>query len=175
MVSGQFIPPILSEDRLGLQARPLGYPMSGPPTLSDMPKRIRERTPFGQRLFDARTHAKLSQAQLASAAKISQGNVGELEWIADGSSAVVRLAVACGVRASWLADGEGDMVDPEAWPFPNVQRDLIRSLDETQVAVVEGAMINALSHILKASPKDVQAFTDAHGTTRKRTTKRRTA
>jgi transcriptional regulator with XRE-family HTH domain len=75
---------------------------------------MRERTPFGERLYQARTHAKLSQPQLSKLAGVSQGNIGELEWKGDGSMAVVRLAMACGVRAEWLAEGEGEMVDRQA-------------------------------------------------------------
>jgi transcriptional regulator with XRE-family HTH domain len=72
---------------------------------------MRERTPFGERLYKARTHAKLSQPQLSRLAGVSQGNIGELEWKGDGSMAVVRLAMACGVRPEWLAEGDGEMID----------------------------------------------------------------
>jgi transcriptional regulator with XRE-family HTH domain len=136
----------------------LGYPIGGEPTLTDM----RERTPFGERLYMARTHAKLSQTRLAELAGMSQGNLGELEWKADGSVAAVRLAMACGVRPEWLAEGEGEMVDRKAWPFTLVTRDEILDLTAAQLGVVEGAMLAALARMQSVNAEDLQAFSKAH-------------
>lgn len=108
---------------------------------------MKERTPFGERLHQARTHAKLTQTQLAKAAGVAQGTLGELEWRYDGSAAVVRLAMACGVRPEWLAEGEGHMVDPAAWPFELVTLAEILALTDKQRGIVEGAMLNALEKI----------------------------
>lgn len=119
---------------------------------------MKERTPFGERLFTARTHAKLSQVALAKAAGISQGNLGELEWTGDGSMAVVRLARACGVRAEWLAEDDGEMVDAFTWPFALITRDDILALDENQLGIVEGAMLNALQRIHSPNPEDLKAL-----------------
>jgi hypothetical protein len=57
------------------------------------------------------------EGKLAKAAGVSQGNLGELEWDGESSMAVVRLATACGVRAEWLAEGVGEMVEATEWPF----------------------------------------------------------
>lgn len=146
MVSIQFIPPIISADRLVVKPHPLGSPMSGRITLSGMGQ-PKERTPFGDRLFRARTHAKLTQTQLAKAASISQGNLGELEWTGDGSSATVRLAKACGVRPEWLAEGEGDMLDASAWPFKRVPLTKVSVLESDDLSYVEGALAKALSDL----------------------------
>lgn len=82
----------------------------------------KERTPFGQRLYDARKHAKLTQHQLAKKAGISQSTLGELEWKGEGSSKTAQMAMACGVRSEWLATGAGTMVDEEKRLFPEVAK-----------------------------------------------------
>lgn len=73
--------------------------------------RTTQRTPFGQRLSQARRHAKLTQQQLAKKAGLSQGTVSELETIAHGSSHVNTLASICGVNAMWLESNTGDMLE----------------------------------------------------------------
>jgi transcriptional regulator with XRE-family HTH domain len=78
--------------------------------------RQRERTAFGQRLYDARKNAKLTQVKLAKAAGMSQGNLAELEWEGQGSSYTPMLAAACGVSAEWLAGATDVSADPD-WPF----------------------------------------------------------
>lgn len=169
MSSAQFMAASISADRLGAQLDSLGFPISGSPTLRDMKK----RTPFGERLFAARTHAKLTQAQLSKAAGISQGTLGELEWVGDGSSATVRLAMACGVRPEWLAEDEGDMLDPRAWPFSLVTEEEILSLDDHQRGIVEGALLSALERIHSPNQQDLQRFRDAHVVPQRRAQKRR--
>lgn len=68
---------------------------------------------YGERLKLARTHAKLSQAELADRAKVgSQVNVSKLERSeAEGSEFTVQYAMACGVRPEWLAMESGEMID----------------------------------------------------------------
>jgi transcriptional regulator with XRE-family HTH domain len=78
--------------------------------------RPRERTPFGQRLYDARKKAKLTQVKLAKAAGMAQGTLAELEWDGQGSSYTPMLAAACGVSAEWLAGAAESSADPD-WPF----------------------------------------------------------
>lgn len=73
--------------------------------------RTKERTAYGDRVFKARTKAGLTQPQLAKAAGMSQGTLGELEWYADSSRYTAQIARACGVRAEWLATGMGPMLD----------------------------------------------------------------
>lgn len=145
--------------------------MSGRNTLPDM----RTRTPFGERLYLARTYAKLSQTQLCKLAGVSQGNLGELEWNGDGSMAAVRLAVACGVRPEWLAEGIGDMVDADAWPFELVTRDEILALEPRHLQMVEGAMLATLERIHSPNTEDVEAFAHAHTSKSRKSVRRKAA
>lgn len=71
------------------------------------PMRIKERTEFGARLFEARTDARLSQAELAKRVGMSQNNLSYLEQHGTGSPKIASLARECGVRLLWLERGEG--------------------------------------------------------------------
>jgi transcriptional regulator with XRE-family HTH domain len=173
MVSTQFIPASLSDNRVFGQAVLLGQPMGGSFTLPGM--RDASRTEFGQRLVDARKHAKLTQEQVASAAGMSQGTLGELEKDGHGSTYTVKIAMICGVRPEWLAEGEGEMVDVFAWPFQRIDRDRILCLDETDLAVVEGAIITALGHTKAPSTEALKRLAAQHKATRKRPPGRRAA
>lgn len=82
-----------------------------PATLLAM--RTKERTEFGERLFTARTHAKLSQEVLAKRTGMTQNNLSHLELHGQGTPKVAELAMACGVRIAWLAKGDGPMVGAE--------------------------------------------------------------
>lgn len=67
---------------------------------------------YGQRLKTAREYAKLTQAQLAELAGITQPNVSQLEnGEGDGSFYTAQFAEACGVNALWLATEKGEMVN----------------------------------------------------------------
>lgn len=70
---------------------------------------------YGERLRKARhDHAKLTQQQLADKIKnvCTQENISKLERSdANGSEFTAQFAEACGVRAMWLAEEKGDMVD----------------------------------------------------------------
>lgn len=65
---------------------------------------------FAERLKRARRHAKLSQAELAAACCLRQSTISELETNGEGSAQSVCLARVCGVSATWLAEGIGDMI-----------------------------------------------------------------
>lgn len=108
---------IISADRFSFN----GLPIDGRATLADVAKRERERTPFGQRIYEARKHAGLTQTQLANACGLAQSTLGELEVKGDSSMRTVQIAEACGVRAQWLADGSGPMVDVRRLP-PEVEQ-----------------------------------------------------
>lgn len=73
--------------------------------------RQKERTPFGERLHQARKAAKLTQPQLAKAAGMAQSTLAELEYIGNGSSFTAQLAEKLKVRPEWLANGSGPMKD----------------------------------------------------------------
>lgn len=68
---------------------------------------------YGERLKAARSHAGLSQAELAARAEVgTQENISKLErFDAEGSEFTVHYALACGVRPAWLAMEEGEMID----------------------------------------------------------------
>lgn len=68
------------------------------------------RTPFGQRLFLARTYAKLGQKELCNAVGMSQSNYSKLEREGVGSTYTTKIARVCKVSADWLADGIGTML-----------------------------------------------------------------
>lgn len=72
-----------------------------------MAKREIERTPFGQRLFDARTQAGLKQVPAAEKIGIGQSALAELEKKGLGSSYTIVMARVYGCDAHWLATGEG--------------------------------------------------------------------
>lgn len=69
---------------------------------------------YGERLRTARTHAKLTQQQLADKINnvCTQENISKLERSdATGSEFTAQFAEACGVGSMWLAAEQGDMVD----------------------------------------------------------------
>jgi transcriptional regulator with XRE-family HTH domain len=65
----------------------------------------RERTPFGQRMLDAREKAGLTQMDVRKALGLSQGTLSGLEHTANGSSHVVRFAELYKCDANWLSTG----------------------------------------------------------------------
>lgn len=66
---------------------------------------------FGERLRQARKHAKLSQVKLGQLVGIAQGSLSELEKVGLSSTYTVQIAQACRVSPTWLATGEGDMLE----------------------------------------------------------------
>ena len=67
---------------------------------------------YGDRLKEARRHAKLNQEQLATAVGIKQPSVSYLEDIAnnaEGSEHTARFARVCKVSVDWLSDEIGEM------------------------------------------------------------------
>lgn len=83
---------------------------------------------FAERLKTARKHAGLSQAALGEAVGLKQMQISKLE---DGSRKssrkTVELAIACGVRPEWLANGELPMAaaNPKAPPTRSVEYELV--------------------------------------------------
>jgi transcriptional regulator with XRE-family HTH domain len=67
----------------------------------------RDRTPFGQRMFDAREVAGLTQMQVRERLKVSQGTLSELERTAHSTRRLVDFAMLYQVNPRWLATGEG--------------------------------------------------------------------
>ena len=74
------------------------------------------RTEFGQRMYEARIAAGLSQVAVCKELGISQGTLSEAERLAYGSSHTVRFAALYNVSAHWLAIGTGPRVVAEPAP-----------------------------------------------------------
>ena len=72
--------------------------------------RVKDRSEYGERLYLARTHAKLSQTDLARRAGMAQSTLAGLEKSGQGSEKTATLAEICGVRVQWLERGEGPML-----------------------------------------------------------------
>lgn len=69
---------------------------------------------YGERLRAARIHANLTQQALADRINnvCTQENISKLERSdATGSEFTAQFAEACGVRAMWLAEEQGEMID----------------------------------------------------------------
>lgn len=66
---------------------------------------------IGDRVKRARKHAGLNQRDLAKAIGITQPSLSELERGESRSSAyLIQIAAACGIDATWLATGQGEML-----------------------------------------------------------------
>jgi transcriptional regulator with XRE-family HTH domain len=76
------------------------------------PPRMREkaRSDYGLRLLKAREHAGLTQTALSKSVGMSQSAYASAETNGQGSTYTSQLAAACGVRAEWLATGQGPMI-----------------------------------------------------------------
>jgi DNA-binding XRE family transcriptional regulator len=119
-----------------------GLPIKKNPTLWGMRSKP-ERTEFGQRVVDARTHAKMTQQTLASAVGMSQGTLAETERIAMASTFTAQIAWCTGVNAYWLATGNGSMVSAS----PHVSEPVPR-----YGTVHPAQAINVLARALQAMP-----------------------
>lgn len=75
-----------------------------------------ERTAYGERVYLARKHAKLSQPELARRVGLSQSTLSGLETKGQGSAKSSNIAEVCGVRVQWLVDGKGPMLDTSEIP-----------------------------------------------------------
>lgn len=109
---------------------------------------------FGERLRHAREQiAHLTQKELETASGVSQKTISKLELgNQEGSTYVVQLALACGVRPEWLAIGEEPPVAPTPHEISNAyatgsaaRRELIM-----RIAVLPDDGIDKLYPIIKA-------------------------
>lgn len=114
--------------------------------------RPKERTEYGQRLYEARKGAKLSQERLAELVGMGQSSLAEAESTQLGSSFTAQLAAATGVRAEWLASGVGPKFEaavtahePEPeWPFPKVALSRVLALEEDDRGYVQRRLLQAI-------------------------------
>lgn len=67
---------------------------------------------LAERIIKARSHAELTQEELAKKSGISQQAISRLETGKQKTTTdIVSIAIACGVRPEWLALENGEMVD----------------------------------------------------------------
>jgi transcriptional regulator with XRE-family HTH domain len=121
----------------------------------------RDRTPFGARMFQARTVAGLTQMEVKGKLKISQGTLSELEHTANSSGRVVEFARLYGCDADWLATGERSrQAAPELaeseWPFPGIDRAAFSSLSHDERLEIQGIVRERMERFLdrRSSPAD---------------------
>ena len=107
MIDVQFMPSSYRHSCILTSETEKSFPIIETTTLPAM------RSEFGQRLFDARKHANLTQMELAKAVGTSQPNLAELERKGAGSALTPAFATRCGVAIEWLAYGQGDMLARE--------------------------------------------------------------
>ncbi|EHP44155.1 XRE family transcriptional regulator [Cupriavidus basilensis OR16] len=119
------------------------------------------RTPFGQRLLQARQAKGLTQKQVEARVGITQSNLASLEREGTGSSFTVALAILYGVNPIWLALGTGPTTGAQPIPdwlarlAPNQQTSiqrfaeslLVLSKDEQTYAL---AIVESIPAILDA-------------------------
>lgn len=92
---------------------------------------------LNERVSLARLHAQLTQDQLARAAGVSQQAIQKLEsGKSKDSKKITQIAVACGVRPEWLANGQEPML-PNA-VVTEVARASTTALEEDDWADVIG-------------------------------------
>jgi len=113
-----------------------------------------QRTAFGQRMFEARTEAGLSQTAVCKALGISQSTLSDAERVAAGSSLTVRFAQLYKVSAQWLADGAGPkrrdaavVVAAEPWPFYRITAAQWGELTERERGALEDAAVAKLREL----------------------------
>jgi DNA-binding XRE family transcriptional regulator len=69
--------------------------------------RPKPRSPFGQRMYEARTEAGLSQESAAGTVGMSQSALSDAEGVAAGCAYTAQLASLYKVNPVWLATGQG--------------------------------------------------------------------
>ena len=101
------------------------------------------RSAFGQRLAEARKHARMTQINAAKAVKMSQGTLAELENDGIGSSYTAQLADIYKVDANWLATGKGRMLDSTVQSVPEnpANVELVVGIPETYVDAADFAKL----------------------------------
>lgn len=75
-------------------------------------RKNKKRSPFGQRLFDAREARGLSQKEAAESLGLAPSTLSQAEVTGIGSEKVVHMARLYRVDPWWLAEGEGSPYSP---------------------------------------------------------------
>lgn len=147
-----------------------GKPLSSRVKLLRMLKKTKapqDRTPFGERMFLARTEAGLTQQDVCDKLKISQGTLSEAENSAQGSKHVAQFAALYGVSANWLSTGRGRKRDPVSGPrAPGVAHSMSLSEDTMpELLAWEVVMGGVLPDLFRcAMPDDALKSTTPKGT-----------
>lgn len=68
-------------------------------------------TEFGKRLKRAREHRRITQMQLAAGIGVAQSTIGSAERQGEGSRYTAQIAEFLRVNPTWLATGQGGMLD----------------------------------------------------------------
>lgn len=110
---------------------------------------------LGDRLKQARKHAKLSQAALADKTGVTQQTISNIEQgIQDKSTDIVQFAIACGVRPEWLAIGQGEMVDGLYVESEKIKRAVVLMQEMPEYALDEAiASINSMAKLTEIASK----------------------
>jgi transcriptional regulator with XRE-family HTH domain len=126
-----------------------------------------ERTPFGRRLFDARSSAKITQEAAAKAVGMrSQSTLAEAELTGKRSGFTPQLAELYKVSAKWLATGKGErhlgyptnhtntaMAAKEPQPLSDLERELqthLQAMSERGLIL----LVDEAAKIANRYPKD---------------------
>lgn len=122
---------------------------------------------YGERLLEAITSSGASRSQLADAIGKSVQAVGQV--ILGKSSAFTaenhaRAARFLKVDAFWLATGEGSSSEADEWPFPEISREDIEKLTDSQKEQLQGAVLILMIRFAGQKPlkiKDIKPFRPA--------------
>lgn len=112
---------------------------------------------LGERIRQARTHAGLTQVQLAELASMKQQVLSRLE---NGhilqTVAIVRIATACGVRPEWLDAESGPMLAQDALAHvPAAQRDLFdAAIHRVSAAPLDPVVLGNLESALRLTARE---------------------
>lgn len=88
-----------------------------------------EQDALKHRLVKAREARGLTQGQLATIAKVSQGTIGNIEaGIRDGAASLAAIAHALSISYWWLRDGDGEMELPRRQPDAEAIADAFEAL-----------------------------------------------
>lgn len=113
---------------------------------------------LGDRLKLARKYAELTQVALASKADVPQQNISSIESGNQEKSAdVVRLAVACGVRAEWLDLG----IEPMVEKYQTADEQLIRAM-QIMEQLPDYARQHAIKEIIETAELIKRAKDEEH-------------
>jgi len=117
----------------------------------------RERTPFGQRMLEARETAELTQVAVCEQLGISQSTLSELETDANSSGRTTEFAMLYGCNPHWLATGEGS---PE-WPAQRGGQHWVSSSDWALLRDIKAVLDQDEIHRIQAKADQArQVFED---------------